>query len=217
MYKLGYSEIFSEAWAAIKEELALVAGLTFVVCFGMWVLSHIPYINIVLSGGVWIGYMRCLLQIQKKESMGFSDFFWGFTDLNRLLHIVILNFLQLLGIGLGFLFLIIPGIWFMVAGSFAPSIFATTKQDGIEAIKQSMDLVKGRWFNIAGFMFIQALINIAGALCFGIGMLISIPVSVLALLIALKKLQAMTPVTPVVLTGEPAPTASTSENPTILS
>jgi hypothetical protein len=189
MNDLVYSDIFGESWKAIKDDLALVAGLSLVYFFGAWVLAHIPLINFLVLGPLAMGYLRCLMQIRKKETIGYQDFFWGFLDFNRFLNIIILHLLISFGTALGFILLIVPGIWFVVSTLFAMSIFVTEKSDGITAIQKSIELCKGRWWNIAGFVLVISLINMAGVLCLGIGILLSIPISFLSMLIALEKLR----------------------------
>jgi hypothetical protein len=188
MKELVYSDVFKEAWEALKGDLALVAGLTAVYIFGIWVVNYIPFVNFIVVGPLIMGYTRCLIQIRKKEVIGYNDFFWAFTDFNRLAHAVILGILGSIGTAIGFVLLIVPGIWFLVSNSFSSAIFLTLKPDGIEAIKMSMDLVRGRWWNIAGFMFMIFLINLAGGLCFVIGLLVTVPVSMLSTVIALEKI-----------------------------
>ncbi len=203
MKELVYSEVLKESWAALKSDLALVAGLTAVYFFGVWVINHIPVVNVLVVGPLLMGYVKCLIQIRKKEVIGYQDFFWAFQDFNRLAHAVILGILGTIGMAIGFVLLIVPGIWFLVANYFASTIFVTQKEDGIEAIKMSMDLVKGRWWNIAGFIFMVFLLNVAGGFCFLIGLLVTAPVSVLASVVALEKLSQGAPVA-TVSEGTPA-------------
>jgi len=190
---LMYSEILSEAWASIKGDLALAMGLTAVYAFGIWVAHFIPFANFIVIGPLVLGYFRCLLQIQAKQTIGYADFFWGFMDFNRLLHIVIMNAVLAAGIGIGMFLLIVPGIWFMVSSLFSSALFVTANQDGLEVIKQSMDLVKGRWWHIAGFAGLLFVLNFAGCLAFGIGALITGPVTALALINACRQLQMSEP------------------------
>lgn len=189
MKHLVYSEVFNDAWASIKDDLALVIGLTAVMGFGIWVFSLIPYAGFLFTGALTVGYCRALLQIQKKQTIGYQDIFWGFQNLNRFLHIVVLNLVIGIGAFFGFLLLIVPGIWFTVAASLSASLFVQGTEDGIEAIKKSMDLVGGRWWNIAGFCGVLFLVIMAGCLFFGIGLLLAMPVATMASLIAVQKLK----------------------------
>lgn len=193
LLKLQYGEIFDSAWKALKDDLALVAGLSLVYGFAVWVVCLIPFLGQLLTGPMAMGYMRCLIQIRAKQVIGYEDFFWGFINLNRLLHAVLLSAIVFLGTALGFILLIIPGIWFLVSSVFSNPLFLLEKQDAIEAIKKSFDLSKGRWLNIFGFMVCIGMLNIAGALCFVIGLLVSAPITTMAIILATEKLRGLTP------------------------
>lgn len=186
--KIVYSEVFDSAWKSIKDDLALSAGLTLVFIVAVGVCSKIPILGTLATPLFAAGYMRCLLQIRKKETIGYEDFFWGFLNMNRLLHLVLLNLIISIGGVIGTVLLIIPGVWWFVATALSFQIVVLKDVDCVEAVKSSMALVKGRWWNIAGLVLTSTLLMIAGTLCFLIGALIAIPVAVLAILIAAEKL-----------------------------
>ncbi|MEZ0392269.1 MAG: hypothetical protein ACAH59_08645 [Pseudobdellovibrionaceae bacterium] len=194
--KLIYGDLLDQAWKALKDNLALVAGLTAVYLVGIWVISHIPIVGALLVAPMGLGYFKCLLLLRKKEVIGFQDFFWAYTDLNRLLHALLMNVLVYIGCFVGFILLIIPGVWFSVASIFSSALFVTEKQDAVEVIKRSLELVRGRWWNIFGFMILLTLLNVAGGLCLMVGLLLTFPVSCLAIVMAAEKLSAHTPITP---------------------
>lgn len=210
--KLVYTEIFDSAWKSFKDDLALTAGLTFVTMMGVMVASKIPFIGLLFTMVISAGYFRCLLQIRKKEVIGFQDFFWAFQNLNRFLHIVILNILVNFGLVAGFILLVIPGIWWMIASSMAFPIIILKDTDSIGAIRQSLDLVKGRWWNIFGFSFFSAILICAGFICFVIGALVTIPVVCLGIMIAVEQLMAGTAVQ-IVPTTSPISVVETTDTP----
>jgi hypothetical protein len=190
--KLIYSDILNESWKSLKGQLPLVAGLSLVFTVGLLVLFKIPFLGQAVMGPFSLGYLKCLLRIRSNETIGYSDFFWGFQEMNRFVHALLLSVLISLGY-LGFIFLLIPGIWWMVASTFANAIFVMGTEDCIEALKKSIALVQGRWWNVAGLIGVLCLINFAGAMCFAIGIFISLPVATLALYIAAEKLLLTTP------------------------
>jgi uncharacterized membrane protein len=210
MKKLVYSEVFNGAWAAIKDDLALVMGLTLVILFGSWVVMLVPYIGFVLVAPLSLGYYRALMKIRQKQTIGYEDVLWGFTDFNRLLHALILNLIISVGLAFGLCLLVFPGIWFLVAALFAWPLFATDTPDGVQAIQKSIALVKGRWWNVAGFSFFSFLLLMAGSLFFGIGILITLPLFTIANVIAVEKLQG-----PEVLVG-PANDPVTAVTPEVV-
>lgn len=188
--KLVYSEIFDSAWKSIKDDLALSAGLTLVFLVAAGVCSKIPFVGTIVSLPLGAGYIRCLLKIRAKETMGYGDFFWGFSNLNRLLHLILLNLLIGIGGAIGLVLLVIPGVWWFVATGFGLQIFVLKDVDAVEALKSSLALVKGRWWNVFGLTLTGGLLVMAGFICLFVGALIAIPVATLAMVFAAEKLMA---------------------------
>lgn len=181
-----YSEVFQKAWDSFKGNLPFTAGLTLVYVIGAAVLSRMPILGWLLLSPLLAGYTRCLLRIRKGEEMGYQDFFWGFLDLNRLAQIVLIQVLISIGTTLGFILLIIPGIWFLVSTFLASTHFVLFGGDAINSIKTSMEIVKQNWFRFFGFLCLIGFLNILGAICLFIGVLVTIPVTVLAAVIILE-------------------------------
>jgi hypothetical protein len=205
--EINATAILKKAWQEMSGQIALYAALTGVYGVVVWACSMVPFVNFLVTAPLGFGLTICLQKMRKKQDFGFEDFFWGFRDFNRYLHGLILGALITGGIIFGMILLIIPGIWFLVAGAFSATLFVLFKADGIEAIKKSMDLVKGRWWNIAGFLAVLGLINILGLLCFFVGILITAPLSALSVIIAVESLleeeKALSPTPMVTLSTEP--------------
>lgn len=53
-----------------------------------------------------------------------------------------------LAVGLGFVLLIVPGVYLWIAFSFALIIVAAERHSGSDALKMSRDYVKGYWFDV---------------------------------------------------------------------
>lgn len=86
---------------------------------------------------------------------------------------------QLIIIG-GLLLLIIPGFIFLLTYSFAPILSLDKNLKIKEALKESKLKMKGNKLELLGLFFVLVLINILGALAFGIGIIITYPLSVIA-------------------------------------
>lgn len=63
------------------------------------------------------------------------------------------------GTSVGFLLLIIPGIWFAIGSSMTAPVIAVEGLGPIAAIKRSFDLVKGSWWPTFGFLLLIGLIG----------------------------------------------------------
>jgi hypothetical protein len=176
---MSYSEIFNRAWNDMKNNLAFIAGLSLVTMIATWGLSLVPVIGWFASGLISMGYIRCLNQLKNGKTISYGDFFWGFVDINRLIQILILNLIVWFLMVIGFIFLFIPGIWWMVATWLSGPLFVIKNQDSVEAIKGSLQITKDRWWYFFGLGCLVVLLNIGGAMCFLIGLLISVPMTAL--------------------------------------
>lgn len=185
---LSYNALLNRSWDSIKDQLPLVAGLTLVYFVGLGALNMIPFAGGFLTGPFTAGYMICLLKLRRREQIDYQDVFWGFLNLNRLLQLVVAGLLVGFLMILGFLLLIVPGIWFAVASTFTTAYIVLREDDAVTAMKKSLEAVKGRWWNVFGLLLIVALLMGAGALCFLIGLLVTTPLATLMVLLAAEEL-----------------------------
>jgi hypothetical protein len=81
-----------------------------------------------------------------------------------------------LAVALGFLALIVPGVWLAVGFSVAVPVLLLERTGPVASLRRSLGLVSGRWWATAGVLLLgQLLVGLVGALLQGIVM--SIPAS----------------------------------------
>ena len=95
----------------------------------------------------------------------------------------------------GFIFLIVPGIIFILQYCFASWVLIDRDLGPIEALSEGKRLAKGSWWQIAGLIALLILINIISSpgLLWGIAVFVTMPVSVMATAYAYKKLRDAAP------------------------
>jgi hypothetical protein len=186
MSTLSYGELFDKSWNAIKENLALSAGLTLVYIVAAAALSVIPILGHFLGTLLTPGYVFCLIKLRERKNIEFADFFWGFMDFNRLLQWVVLNIIKFVLVFIGIVLLVVPGIYLAIGLSLAEPYFVFRQQDGVESIKASMKLVGQHWWFMFGLLSLVCLLNLVGLLCFILGILITVPMSILIVYYALE-------------------------------
>lgn len=203
---LSFGALFDKSWAGVKNNLPLIAALSFVYVIALAALYRIPFLGHFITGMLSPGYLVCLMKLKDKKDITVQDFFWAFSDMNRFLQLVILNICVGFLIVAGFICLIIPGIYVSVAIGFSSTYFVIRNQDAIEAIKASFRIVNGRWWQVLFLFIMIGFLNLAGVICLGIGVLLTIPMSVLIMVYALEEMDVVSP-----QTGSGAPT-----NPEVL-
>jgi len=150
-----------------------------------------------------MGFINIALKSIKGERAEFGDFFAVYP-----LYLVYLisNFLFTVAVGIGTILLIIPGIYLFVRLQFFGYYIVDKNASGtnviIESLQRSWELTRG----IAGKVFLLDLaflgLIILGAIPFGLGLLIVVPLIVLTLAYVYRRIEGSA----VASEAEPTPT-----------
>ncbi len=136
-----------------------------------------------------VGLLYCYIKLYKEGSASFTDLFAGMPFLKSY---VIVTILFGLITGVGFLLFIIPGIILALKYLFYQIIVVDEKTQAIEALKRSGQLTDGAKWQLFLFLVILYVLNIAGALCFVIGLLFTVPMTIFAMLYIYNELLEQT-------------------------
>jgi hypothetical protein len=104
----------------------------------------------------------------------FSDFFLGFRFFVPLLLTALVGGVLT---GIGLILLIIPGLYLMVSYTFAASLVVDRRLDFWPALELSRHTVQPMWFGMFGFILLLMLLNLAGLVALGIGLLATVPLT----------------------------------------
>lgn len=91
---------------------------------------------------------------------------FGYQRLGSLLWLTLLH---TLGLALGFVACIVPGIWLYGAWAVAVPALLIERTRGTKALGRSFNLVRGRWWPVAGALLLSNLL--ASAVAFGFGIM----------------------------------------------
>jgi hypothetical protein len=112
-------------------------------------------------GGVRAGWTKIMLDTMRGKRCSFSDIKRGMPFL---LNFALTMFIVGVGTGVGLLFLLVPGVFFMVRTCFAPFLVIDENLDPIEAIKQSNELVSGYSWQILAYQAIYWFANLVAGM-----------------------------------------------------
>jgi hypothetical protein len=93
----------------------------------------------------------------------------------------------------GMILLIVPGLVWAVTYGFAPLLCAAERYDPVESLRESRRLTVGHRRELFVFGLFCLGVNILGALALGIGLFVTIPMSVVAMARVLQRLQQHAP------------------------
>lgn len=132
---------------------------------------------VVLSLVIKIGSTKFFLSVHDGEVPSIKFIFSAFGVFWKYIWVSILQGLIMLG---GFILLIVPGIIWSIKYSFAPTIVIDTGISARAALRESGNITQGAKLKLFGFYIVIGLINILGYIAFGIGILVTLPLTTLA-------------------------------------
>ena len=144
-------------------------------------------LNVLIGYYSMFIFIHVGLKIHRGERPTIKDVFD--IDLARFGLYIVAAFLTMILITGGFILLIIPGILLAIRLSFTGFALVEDRLDPIESIKKSWALSRGRFWPLFGFACVLFLINIAGAIALGVGLLFTSPLCLLATVYVYKKLK----------------------------
>jgi uncharacterized membrane protein len=168
---------------------ALILGKIATAAGGLFGIA-LQFLNIVWQSILGMGVLKICLKLYDKQTVEFSDL-WSSAPL--ILNYLITKFLFSGIVLVGFILFIIPGmIWLM---QFYMSTYLVIDRGAtpMQALKASSAITSGAKWDLGAFTTVSALLNIAGLLALGVGIMITLPVTMLASVHIYRTLLAKTP------------------------
>ncbi|MBW2990664.1 hypothetical protein KY348_03080 [Candidatus Woesearchaeota archaeon] len=183
IYKKEYNigEILSDAWTIYSKNFKLILLIILCTYLPLTIISEIISLQVPVSadpvltfnwGLIGIQILIALLMLIVTLAIAFVVKFRAEgeeIDLSKAITNAFSRWFPVIGtsilmgiflIGL-FILLIVPGIIFSVYWIFTIYIVALNNKSGLEALKHSKAIVKGRWWKVVGYGFVFGLIALA--------------------------------------------------------
>jgi uncharacterized membrane protein len=164
----------------------------------------IAIVGTLIQWWLYLGFTRMTLTAYAGGPVGFGLLFG--ESWKTLLQYAIMAIISGVLVFIGLVLLIIPGIIIYTMICLAPFLILERELTAIESLKESRRITRGHKMNIFLFVLLLALINIVGALLLGIGLLVSVPVSLLAFVYIFKEMERSVALAPQAVPA-PAPQA----------
>lgn len=186
---LPLKDYFKTGWDLFRQYPTGFVGFCLLNLLIQALLNSLSYVGAVASIAVtsplFMGNFIVSAKLLQGKPPEFRDFFAGFQ---YLLPLMLLSLVAGLFIGIGTLLLIIPGVYLAVAYMFASYLVVDRRLDFWPAMELSRHTLNPRWFGFFAFMLLLVLLNLAGALLLGVGLLVTIPVSFCAVTVAFAEI-----------------------------
>jgi uncharacterized membrane protein len=196
------SEAVLFGWNTLKKNfgfflgmLAIIVAVNLLVGLVMSSFSEEAPELLVIAVGVisWIfdllfsmGVIKITLKFCDQEKATYRDLFSAYR---LLLNYLVGSLVYGIMVAIGFVFLIVPGIYLAVKYQFYDYLIIDKGMGPIEAIKRSSVLTEGVKRNLVLFWLALVGINILGMIALGVGLIATVPVSWLANAYVYRRLQ----------------------------
>ncbi|MBU1626896.1 hypothetical protein KKB18_05955 [bacterium] len=145
----------------------------------------VSLIRFVVTTLLSLGLVKISLKFYDKQKAEIGDLF---SCTSVLVSGVIASFLYSVGVGIGLILLIVPGVFIGIMFQFFGYFIVEKNMSPIDALKQSNLLTTGIKMDLFLFDLILVVLNIVGVICLGVGAFITGPVSMLAHAYVYRKL-----------------------------
>ena len=173
-----------DGWRIVKADMGMYALITlvFIVLSGC-----VPFI---LQGPLTVGFYIYIMKRMLNRNADFSDLFKGF---NFFIPGLVASIVIALFTSIGVVLCIIPGLVVAAMYKFTYLFIVDKRMDFWPAMQASHAVVKNDYFGFTMFLLLMALVDILGALCCIVGLLISIPVTFAAIAAAYRDIVGIDP------------------------
>jgi uncharacterized membrane protein len=124
------------------------------------------------------------LRKMRREPVSIETAFSAMTG--RFLQLFLGGFTVSLLTWLGFLCFVLPGIYLLVSWQFTLPLIIDKRLDFWPAMELSRRVISKHWWHFFGFLIVCGLVNCVGALALGVGIFVSLPVTLIAWLYAFE-------------------------------
>ena len=158
--------------------VVLEIAVVFLHRFGLaiWLTLHLAWV--LLFAGMLVGLHVMALKSVDAEIPRVGDLF---ASLERGPAYLLALGIYCLAVSGGLVLLIVPGIYFAIRYCLFAQIITDTSASALPGLRKAAALARGNRASLGALFLIAFLLNIAGMALLGIGLIISFPVSLLAI------------------------------------
>ncbi|AKP52165.1 DUF2189 domain-containing protein [Cyclobacterium amurskyense] len=176
-------EALKEGWETYRKVTIYSISFTLLILslqflFMYYAEDYIFVFSFFLAGPLFAGFYLVANKVSLNETVIYPDFFKGFRYYLPVVLVWIVG--QVITV-LGVFALILPGIYLMVAYMFGVLITLFSGLDFWQSLEYSRKIIHKKWGKFFVFGLALALMNLIGALAFGVGLVITIPVTYYAI------------------------------------
>lgn len=187
VYRLEPVTCIKRGYELFSKSPGLMIGATLLIFVLQIVGARVPgvgtFISVAIAPVLWAGFFAIAARISETGDATLDDGIKAIRG-SQIDQLMLLGLVQTILVGIGFALLVIPGIYLMVAYLFSTLYAFRQRLNFWEAMEKSRRVITREWFTIFGLVLLLALLNLLGALAFGIGIVVTFPISLCAVYVA---------------------------------
>jgi uncharacterized membrane protein len=153
----------------------------FLALFWSALIAAVGYVAVsIVQAGVW----RAGLAVTRGEAPSPEML----VKTENIVPYILTQILVGIGVFIGFILCVIPALIWLIFVAYAPLLALDKGLSPGEAIKTSIDWVKGKFGEVFLILLVAYLVQLAGACLCGVGLLVSTPVSLVAIVYSYRAL-----------------------------
>jgi len=161
----------TDAGDVVLGNVVISTGLLGTVVLGTGLLGIVLFAyGLLIAAPVEYGTAFAYLKAARGDKLEIRDMFAAFRNY---WNAVLANLLVGVIVTIGMVLLIVPGIIFACKLAFTPYLVVDQKMGVIEAVKESWRMTNGHAWQVFLIGLLAIPISIAGAICFGVGIIIA--------------------------------------------
>lgn len=186
-HNFSIKEVLAFGWGKTKANYWFILQVGIISSLVYGASRYLGPVSVIVAMCIGVSLTTVALMLEAGQTPKLEDLFKKYDNHKVLLNYLFVTVLLWLIIGVGFVFLFIPGIFLAVKLQFAKTLVIDQDMKALDAIKKSWSMTEGNFWNLLGYVLVVVLINFAGALLLGIGLLITVPTTMLASIHLYKK------------------------------
>jgi len=205
-YGFSIGEALGFGWATFRDRFGTLIGLIVVSALVIGVVQGVEQglaqqkagflafvvgiIGFVVQSVISLGWTRITLKLHDGQGVEMSDLIepypliWKYVGASILAGIAI---------SIGFLILIVPGVFLAIRLGFFPYAIVDGGAGPVEALQKSWEITKGSFWHLFGLGIALALVNMVGVIALGIGLLVTVPTTAIAMAYVYRRLPERAP------------------------
>jgi uncharacterized membrane protein len=181
-FEIRLSDALKEAWAIFMKGPEVFVGFTFLYFAVVIVLGNIPLAGPFVSFLAWACFLPAIIAAADSSVGKERATFESVLGIGPLVpQVLALGVVKGLILTLGFMLLVLPGIFLAVILIFSELILLLEKRAFVDAMKESYQLASRNLLGVFGLAVFTLFFALSGLMLVGIGVLVTLPLSVLVL------------------------------------